>query len=276
MPPSFRLNSQICNTALYARVRDIWFQDVPSNATTAPKEAMKRWFGRYENEDEKKKFDELCHAEFHTALDSFGPANYALPPPSTSWATAQQQAESIAALVLPDCVPETTATASDDDGEKFARDSLSIILLLDQLPRNIFRENQAVIYAHYDRIALSLLYCLLRRTPRVDLHPPLRFSPAYRVWFYMPLMHSEYIEDHEQFAEFMESLKEEVLERGGEEAAESLGGFLWAGKMHADVIRRFGRYPHRNEWLRRETTREEKEYMDSGGAMFGSKPKPKA
>ncbi len=100
--------------------------------------------------------------------------------------------------------------------------ALGLLLLLDQMPRNIFRAKQAVIYNHYDRPARAVLFCLLRREPRADLHPIVRYSPPFRQWFYLPLMHSERLEDHKLFSEILAAFKDDVVGKGNEVAVKAV------------------------------------------------------
>jgi uncharacterized protein (DUF924 family) len=71
-----------------------------------------------------------------------------------------------------------------------------------------------------------------------------------RVFFYLPFSHSESIEDQERAC---------ALNR-------PLGGlYLHHAEEHRDIVARFGRFPHRNDILLRETTPEERQYLDAGG-----------
>ena len=72
-----------------------------------------------------------------------------------------------------------------------------------------------------------------------------------RAFFYLPFMHSEDLEDQLYCVELCRAL-------GNEDN-------LKYAEIHADVIRRFGRFPHRNDVLGRETTPEEQAFLDSGG-----------
>jgi uncharacterized protein (DUF924 family) len=55
-----------------------------------------------------------------------------------------------------------------------------------------------------------------------------------------------------------------------EEILATLRNFRAFGDKHVDLIRRFGRYPHRNRWLGREHSAEEREFLENGGETFGS------
>jgi uncharacterized protein (DUF924 family) len=72
-----------------------------------------------------------------------------------------------------------------------------------------------------------------------------------RQFFYLPLMHSENLADQERCLALYAALNDADLSK-------------WAA-LHADIIRRFGRFPHRNALLGRTTTAAEQEFLDSGG-----------
>ena len=72
-----------------------------------------------------------------------------------------------------------------------------------------------------------------------------------RGFFYLPFEHSENLADQERAVSFYN-------------ATGDADGLKWA-EIHADIIRRFGRFPHRNQALGRSTTPEEQEFLDSGG-----------
>src|SRR4029077_14376417 len=77
------------------------------------------------------------------------------------------------------------------------------------------------------------------------------FAPDLRQFFYLPFMHSEGLTDQERCMRLAESL-------GDDEFAEY-------AQDHANIIRRFGRFPHRNAVLHRATTPEEQAFLDDGG-----------
>lgn len=251
--PAFTLNKHIFNAALYQRLRTIWFSNLPEGSKTAPMELIKKWFG-VGSPAERESFDKVCITEFRKALDAVGPQEYKLPPPPLSHGAEQEQVDIIAAPFISEISSEKTGNA----------DALSLILLLDQYSRNVFRDNQGVIFSHYDRIARAILNTLLRRTNRPDLDPAFRSSPPYWMWFYMPLMHSEWLEDHDRFTKFVSEKKSEA-EAAGASSEEILliGQMIKAEDEHRVPIEKFGRYPYRNGSLGRETTKEEQEWLDA-------------
>lgn len=124
-----------------------------------------------------------------------------------------------------------------------AEGALALLLLLDQIPRNIFR-GSAHVYAT-DPMALSVARQALERG-----HDQ-QYDVALRSFFYMPFMHSEQREDQERCTELFSQLPGENADK-------------WA-VHHRAIIERFGRFPHRNRLLGRESTPEELEWLEAGG-----------
>ncbi|MGE5465797.1 MAG: DUF924 family protein [Ignavibacteria bacterium] len=131
--------------------------------------------------------------------------------------------------------------------------ALARILLLDQFPRNLFRD-QARAFAG-DDAALSLAKKLVASGRDKNL-------PPVRRWFvYLPFMHSESVIEQERSVALFEALRRETKESAFESA-------LSFALRHRDIIERFGRFPHRNAALGRETTSEEAEFLRQPGSSF--------
>ncbi len=130
-----------------------------------------------------------------------------------------------------------------DDWLADAEGALALLILLDQIPRNVFR-GSAHAFAT-DPLARAFA------EQAVDAGFDMRTAPALRAFFYLPFEHSEALADqHRAMA---------LFERLGD--AE---GLRWA-RIHLDIIERFGRFPHRNAAFGRETTAEEQAFLDGGG-----------
>lgn len=130
-----------------------------------------------------------------------------------------------------------------------ARGRLALILLLDQLNRCSKRGTAAAFVG--DEKALKL--CREGIGEGAD-----RALPAVeRAFFYLPLMHAE--ELSAQLASVR--LYEGLLKEGAEEHRALLEDFLQQARAHHDVINRFGRFPHRNEVLRRESSPDEAQFL---------------
>jgi len=306
------LDKSLLSPALYKSLRTHWFGPLSPTALIPPQSLLSKWYG-FGPAPQKSAFDTSCAALSLPALAALSPTTYPLPsslPAASSprtpanWALERHHDATIAGPLLETLTRDgeegNAATISSKDhgrGEGYARDALALIVLLDQMPRNVFRKEQDKIYAHYDVLARAVVRTLLSSPDRPDRHPGLRLSPAYRAWFYMPLMHSEYIEDHDQYQELIDEwvadverdfaatavaeapegtagetegdqgdegkeTKEAVLEK-----IESFRGF---DKKHSVLVKKYGRYPYRNKWLGREDTDEEREYLENGGVTFGA------
>lgn len=131
--------------------------------------------------------------------------------------------------------------------------SLALVILLDQLPRNMFRGTARAFAA--DAHALAAARTALDRGH--DLETPL----IRRGFYYLPLEHSERLADQDEAVRLFRERAD-------------IGTNLKYAELHRDIIRRFGRFPHRNAILGRASTAEEIAYLDNGGAYFGTKPPP--
>jgi len=133
---------------------------------------------------------------------------------------------------------------------------LARIILLDQFPRNIYRE-QPRAFA-YDMQALSwTLEGLAKQSDQ-------QLRPVERVFFYLPLEHAEDLGHQETSVKLFRELVEAVPQ----EQRNTFAGFFDFAVRHHDIIDRFGRFPHRNVILGRESTSEEEEFLTQPGSSF--------
>ncbi|OWW19482.1 DUF924 family protein [Noviherbaspirillum denitrificans] len=131
------------------------------------------------------------------------------------------------------------------------RGRLALIILTDQFSRNMYR-NTPEAFACDER---ARGWC--RERLRSAAHRPLR--PIERVFFYLPLEHSESLDDQEQSVSLFRELSD---------AGKAFAGFFDYAVRHREVIARFGRFPHRNRILGRESTAEEVEFLKQPGSSF--------
>jgi uncharacterized protein (DUF924 family) len=124
-----------------------------------------------------------------------------------------------------------------------AQDALALVIVLDQFPRNMFRDSARAFAA--DALAREVASRAIARG--FDQLVP----AGERMFFYLPFEHSEKFADQERCV---------ALNRATGDAE----AIKWA-EHHADIIRRFGRFPHRNAVLGRATTPEEQTFLDAGG-----------
>ena len=131
------------------------------------------------------------------------------------------------------------------DWEEMPESALALVLLLDQIPRNVFRGTPRV----YATDAMAGDIAERAMTRGFDMQVP----PAWRLFFYMPLHHSENLADQQRATALVASLPD----RGDPERGENRR----YGLPYVDVIERFGRFPHRNAILGRESTPEELAFL---------------
>lgn len=137
------------------------------------------------------------------------------------------------------------------------RRRLSLIVLLDQFPRNMFRGTARAF--EYDEQALTLALTGMQSGADGAL------DFAERLFFYMPLQHAENRDAQDESVAAFRRLLAEVPPELQEIFADTLS---FAGK-HRSIIERFGRFPHRNALLGRPSTPEEELWLKEGGAGFG-------
>lgn len=134
---------------------------------------------------------------------------------------------------------------------------LALILLLDQLPRNIHRGTPAA----FARDPLARDLCLKGLSIGADQS----LSPLARVFFYLPLEHAESREQQARSVALFEAL---AAEQAGTPAQATFAGFADFARRHQVIIERFGRFPHRNDILGRTSTPEETAFLQQPGSGF--------
>ncbi len=137
------------------------------------------------------------------------------------------------------------------------RGRLALILLLDQFRRNIFRGTADAFSK--DKMALKL--CVEGAMAKTDQG----LAPIERVFFYMPLQHTESKKVQAKSVELFSKLAEAVSPTY-RETFETVTQFA---ELHRDIIEQFGRFPHRNTLLNRANTPQEDEYLSGDGPDFG-------
>ena len=121
--------------------------------------------------------------------------------------------------------------------------ALALVILLDQFPRNMFRG---------DARAFATDPAARTAAERAIAHGFDQAVPASeRLFFYLPFEHSESTADQARALVLIGAMGDADLTR-------------WA-QLHADIVQRFGRFPHRNTALGRTSTREEQAFLDAGG-----------
>lgn len=153
----------------------------------------------------------------------------------------------------------TTKIADDMNNDPEA--ALSNIILLDQFPRNIYRGSGRAFA--FDHLALSLAKRAvdlgLDKSPRITEE----YGPAGRAFIYLPFEHSEDAADQARSVGLFEALYKD-------HPGDLTKGFLKYAVDHQDLITRFGRFPHRNGLLGRQSTPEEIAFLEAGGQTYGT------
>ncbi len=202
------------------QIRDFWFGKLPLDAQLLSGR-MEFWFGGNTSPELRQRGDELIRTRFGKLLERAARGELA------AWADSPRRC-------------------------------LSLIILLDQFPRSIFR-GTAQAFA-YDEQALALTLAGMQSAADGAL------DPVERLFFYMPLQHAESREvQDESVAAYRRLLGEAPRELRSlfEESLES-------AQEHRQIIEQFGRFPHRNRALGRTSTPEEEKWLREGkGKDFG-------
>ena len=144
---------------------------------------------------------------------------------------------------------EAAAAGELDDWREEARSCLALVIVLDQFPRNMFRGDPRS-YATDSKAQETAEYAVDRALDR-------ELPEFQRMFLYMPFMHSEDLEHQRRSVELFRGL-------GGTEPDSPYDYAV----RHMEIVERFGRFPHRNEVLGRQTTPEEAEFLTQPGSSF--------
>jgi uncharacterized protein (DUF924 family) len=199
-------------------VRDFWFGKLPLSPA-ALEERMHFWFGG-ETFTEARERDEKIRTRFGALLERAAAGELA------GWAHGPRR-------------------------------RLSLIILLDQFPRNIFRGSARAFAC--DAQALQLALSGMQSAADATL------DPTERLFFYMPLQHAESREVQEESV----AAYRRLLGEAPAELRECFAGALRFAEDHRAIIERFGRFPHRNALLGRTDTPQEAAWLREGGERFG-------
>jgi uncharacterized protein (DUF924 family) len=140
-------------------------------------------------------------------------------------------------------VYEAAAAGGLDEWAHAPHGALALVLVTDQFPRNIFRGTERAFQTDAKALAVA--------TAAIDHGFDRAFPVDARKFFYLPFMHAEDLAAQERGLDLYRTLGDQ-------------DGYYYM-LIHYDVIRRFGRFPHRNPVLGRQTLPEEAAYLASGG-----------
>jgi uncharacterized protein (DUF924 family) len=201
------------------QVRDFWFGKLPMNAQTL-KQHVRLWFPEDASDEALQQRDAIIRARFGELVERAAKGELA------SWADSPRRC-------------------------------LSLIILLDQFPRSIYR-GTAQAFA-YDEQALGLTLKAMQSAADGAL------DVVERMFFYMPLQHSEAQDVQDESVAGYRRL----LTEAPEELRDVFAAALKSAEDHRSIIERFGRFPHRNRVLERTNTPQEEAWLRSGGEPMG-------
>jgi len=200
-------------------LRRFWFGSLPLNAPRLA-ERMQFWFGGEESGPARRQRDEMLRARFEPLVIEAAAGRLAC------WAASPRR-------------------------------RLALILLLDQLPRNLYRGTPRAFATDGEALALAL--------SGIQSGADAALDPAERLFFYMPLQHAESAEAQEESV----AAYRRLLAEAPDALRPGFAGALQYAEAHRDIIHRFGRFPHRNRILGRPSTPEEEVYLTKNPESFG-------
>jgi uncharacterized protein (DUF924 family) len=201
------------------QVRDFWLGKLPMTAQTLD-QRLKLWFPEDESPDVRQNRDKAIRARFGSLVER------AILGELASWADSPRRC-------------------------------LSLLILLDQFPRNIYRGTARAFAGDDQAVAITLSGMESAADGALDI--------VERIFFYMPLQHCEVREvQEESVAAYRRLLSEAPPDLRG-----AFDDALKAAEEHRMIIERFGRFPHRNRALERVSTREEEAWLSAGGGGMG-------
>lgn len=136
------------------------------------------------------------------------------------------------------------------------RGRLALVIVLDQFPHHVYR-NQSASFATDDDALRHSLAALAAGEDRL-------LTPIERVFLYLPLEHAESLEQQERAV----ALYEGLARAAAPDERALFDNFLDYARRHRDIVARFGRFPHRNAILGRPSTPEELEFLKQPGSRF--------
>jgi len=152
----------------------------------------------------------------------------------------------------------TEAAVNDelDDWEDSSRGLLALIICTDQFSRNMYRDTPRAFSG--DPVALGYArQCVVSRADQ-------QLKPIERVFAYLPFEHSEERAEQQRSLDLFQALAASV---GADETALFEGYYQYAIR-HYEIVDRFGRFPHRNQMLQRQSTDDELNFLEQPGSSF--------
>jgi uncharacterized protein (DUF924 family) len=201
--------------------------------STSPEEILSFWFG--------------------DSLDSLG----AIAVRKESW-FVQSDAFDRSIETLFGSLPDRALRGEFDGWSREPRPALALVLVLDQFPRNLYRGSPRSFESDSKACEIALF--------AIEAGFDQKLHPLEASFLYLSLEHSEDLLLQNRSVKLFEKL----ASRAPVELRPMFDQFVAYAIRHREVIRHFGRFPHRNAVLRRRSTPEELAYLESGGETFGA------
>jgi uncharacterized protein (DUF924 family) len=202
------------------QVRDFWFGKLPTTPQ-ALEQRLSLWFPGDLSEDALRTRDDVIRKRFGNLVERAAKGELA------SWADSPRRC-------------------------------LSLIVLLDQFPRNIYR-GTAQAFAYDDQaLALTLSGMQSAADGALDV--------VERIFFYMPLQHCEARDVQDESV----AAYRRLLAEAPEEFHDVFAGAVQSAEQHRSIIEKFGRFPHRNEAMGRVSTPDEEAWLQSDANRSGA------
>lgn len=144
-----------------------------------------------------------------------------------------------------------------DDWATTARGRVALVIVLDQLSRNLHRGDARAFASDERALELALA--------GIECGELAALTPMQRYFLLMPLMHSEDLATQNRGVELFDALLADSTDPG---LRARLQGAADYARRHRDIVARFGRFPHRNAVLGRQSTAEEAEFLKQPGSSF--------
>ncbi|NVB42349.1 DUF924 domain-containing protein [Pseudenhygromyxa sp. WMMC2535] len=160
---------------------------------------------------------------------------------------------------------QTRARAKAGELDHWARSPrgrLAVIIVLDQFSRNLFRGDPETHAADEHALTLAL--------EGIAAGDDRALRPIERLFMYMPLEHAEALEHQERCVQLVRALADEVAAEPGVDTPrrDRFASYVDFAIRHRDIVARFGRFPHRNALLGRESTPEELAFLEQPNSSF--------
>jgi uncharacterized protein (DUF924 family) len=201
------------------QVRDFWFGKLPLTAQSL-NQRMQLWFPGDIAPEDLQELDGIIRTRFGSLVERAAKGDLA------SWADSPRRC-------------------------------LSLVILLDQFPRNIYRRTARAFATDTQALAVTLSGMQSAADGALDV--------AERIFFYMPLQHSEVLEVQDESV----AAYRRLLTEAPQELRSLFEESLQSAEQHRALVERFGRFPHRNRVLGRINTPEETVWLRAEGGSMG-------